>query len=210
VDDLLELSRIESGRINLQMEPTDIAGVLEVAADRMAPLAKERRITITVEAPEHLPEAQADAQRVEQVLINLIHNAIKFTPDGGQITLMVDLVTPEDHRVMQATRNHPHMPPLLVTVPMLLVQVCDTGVGISEDDLPRVFERFFKAYGLPVREQSAAPLRAGATAGHSTGTGLGLAIARYIVEAHHGQIWVESQLGRGSVFSFTLPLASQG
>ena len=209
VDDLLELSRIESGRINLQMEPTDIGGVLEVAADRMGPLAEERCITISVETPEHLPEAQADAERVGQVLINLIHNAIKFTPDGGQITLTADLVMPHDHRVTLTTRNHPHMPPLLVTEPMVLVQVRDTGVGIGEDDLPRVFERFFKAYGLPVRAQSAAPPRTGATAAHSTGTGLGLAIARYIVEAHHGQIWVESQLGRGSVFSFTIPLAAR-
>jgi two-component system, OmpR family, phosphate regulon sensor histidine kinase PhoR len=209
VDDLLELSRIESGRINLQMEPTDIAGVLEVAADRMGPLAEERRVTISVEAPAHLPEVQADAERVGQVLINLIHNAIKFTPDGGHITLTADLVTPQDHRVTLATRTHPHMTPPLINEPMLLVQVCDSGVGIGEDDLPRVFERFFKAYGLPIREQSAAPPRAGATVGHSTGTGLGLAIARYIVEAHHGQIWVESQLGRGSTFSFTLPLAAR-
>lgn len=209
VDDLLELSRIESGRINLEMEPTDIAGVLEVAADRMAPLAEERGITITVEAPEHLPEAQADAERVGQVLINLIHNGIKFTPDGGHITLCADLITPNDHRVTLATRGHPLMLPLTVSQPMVLVQVRDTGVGISEDELPRIFERFFKAHGLPVREYAPAPPRAGTTSGHSTGTGLGLSIARYIIEAHHGQIWVESQLGRGSVFSFTLPLAAR-
>jgi two-component system phosphate regulon sensor histidine kinase PhoR len=208
VDDLLELSRIESGRIKLELEPTDIAGVLEVFAERMLPLAEERHITIQVDTPADLPEVQGDSERIGQVLINLMHNAIKFTPDGGQITLTAGLMQVGERQLALAAPGNPHVA-TACPEPMILVQVRDTGVGIAEDDLPRVFERFFKARDLPVREEIR-QRRTGASPGHYGGTGLGLAIARYIVEAHHGQIWAESQLGRGSVFSFTLPLATQG
>jgi two-component system, OmpR family, phosphate regulon sensor histidine kinase PhoR len=208
VDDLLELSRIESGRIKLQLEPTDINGVLEVAAERMTPLAQERSICLVVEASEGLPEVQGDGERIGQVLINLIHNAIKFTPDGGSITLSAEFITPQDHRVTLAPRITGQLVPQPIAAPMVLVQVRDTGVGIDEEDLSRVFERFFKARDLPNRER-ARQQRPATLPGHYGGTGLGLAIARYIVEAHHGQIWAESPLGRGSVFSFTLPLAKR-
>lgn len=208
VDDLLELSRIESGRIKLELEPTDVAGVLEVAAERMLPLAEERHISLAVEVAAGVPEVQGDGERIGQVLINLIHNAIKFTPDGGSITLTADLALPNDHRLATNARGgvpgHPSSAP--IAAPVVLVQVRDTGVGIAEDDLPRVFERFFKARDLPNRERARQQRPAG-WPGHYGGTGLGLAIARYIVEAHHGHIWVTSQLGRGSVFAFTLPLA---
>jgi two-component system phosphate regulon sensor histidine kinase PhoR len=110
----------------------------------------------------------ADEARVEQVLVNLIHNAIKFTPSGGRISISA-----------KAKDND------------ILVSVADTGIGISPDDLPRIFERFYKA------DKS----RSGG------GTGLGLAIAKHIVEAHGGRIWAESTEGRGSIFNFTLPLA---
>jgi len=204
VDDLLELSRIESGRIKLQLEPTDIGGVIEVAAERMHMQAEERDITITTNLPEFLPESQADGVRIEQVLVNLIHNAIKFTHEGGEIVLSVELGTNSEARNALMNRDSAQARLLESAHEMLIVRVRDTGVGIGEDDLPRVFERFFKATGLPARGDSSKqhylnPMR---------GTGLGLAIARYIVEAHHGQIWVDSQLGRGSTFSFTLPLAT--
>jgi two-component system phosphate regulon sensor histidine kinase PhoR len=116
-----------------------------------------------------LPLVSADEARVEQVLVNLIHNAIKFTPPGGRIDVTAK-----------------------VGGDMLVVSVSDTGVGISADDLPRVFERFYKADRA----------RGGG------GTGLGLAIAKHVVEAHGGQIWVESVEGRGATFSFSIPLAS--
>lgn len=199
VDDLLELSRIESGRIQLELEPTDIAGVLEVTADRMRPLAEERHIALQVEAPPDLPVVQGDADRIGQVLINLIHNGIKFTPDGGTITLSATLARPGDH----AGRDQP-LALAHLTEPVMVIRVRDTGVGIGEGDLPRVFERFFKARDLPHSSGGRV-----AISGHYGGTGLGLAIARHIVEAHHGQIWVESQLGQGSSFTFTLPLASR-
>jgi two-component system phosphate regulon sensor histidine kinase PhoR len=137
------------------------------------------------------------------VLINLIHNAIKFTREGGSITLGAKVARPGECKEQIHGRGVTHSPLATLTEPMLLVQVRDTGVGIAEEDLPRVFDRFFKARDLP-----RPTVTSRATPGQYGGTGLGLAIARHIVEAHHGQIWVESQLGQGSVFSFTLPLAS--
>ncbi|HKD75657.1 MAG TPA: ATP-binding protein, partial [Ktedonobacterales bacterium] len=205
VDDLLDLSRIESGRIKLELEPTDIGGVIEVAADRMKVQATERHIAISACLPDDLAEAQADSARIEQVLVNLIHNAIKFSPDGGAITLSAELGSNAEARHALDSRDHARAQMLDPDQPMLVVRVRDTGVGISEDDLPRVFERFFKTTVMPVRNG-----KNGASYPQpSRGTGLGLAIARHIVEAHQGEIWVESQLGRGSTFSFTLPLASQ-
>jgi two-component system phosphate regulon sensor histidine kinase PhoR len=110
----------------------------------------------------------ADAERVQQVVTNLVHNSIKFTPPGGQITLSVETAGNE-----------------------LVVSVRDTGVGIAATDLPRVFERFFKADRA----------RGGG------GTGLGLALAKHIVQGHGGRIWVESVEGHGSTFHFSLPTA---
>jgi two-component system, OmpR family, phosphate regulon sensor histidine kinase PhoR len=120
------------------------------------------------ECPEDLPPVKADPVRIEQVLINLLHNAIKFTPPGGTITVSAKAQGGE-----------------------VLFSIRDTGVGISGEDLSRIFERFYKA------DRS----RSGG------GTGLGLAIARHIVESHGGRIWAESTEGKGSTFYFTLPVS---
>ncbi len=206
VDDLLELSRIETGHITLELEPTDIAGVIEVAAERMRGLAAERALTILTDTPDDLPAVQADGERVGQVLINLIHNAIKFTPDGGSITISAGRGATGEAQPLAASARPGTAPPPASDAPVVVVRVSDTGVGIAEDDLPRVFERFWKAKDLALRLGS---LQTRERSTHSSGTGLGLAIARHIVEAHNGQIWVESQVGRGSTFSFSLPLATR-
>lgn len=125
-------------------------------------------MTLTVDAAAALPEVRADGARVEQVLVNLIHNAIKFTPTPGAITLSA-----------QADGS------------FVRFVIKDTGLGIPEEDLERVFERFYKT------DHS----RSG------SGTGLGLSISRHIVELHGGKIWVESREGEGSAFQFTLPVA---
>jgi two-component system, OmpR family, phosphate regulon sensor histidine kinase PhoR len=207
VDDLLELSRIESGRINLELEPTDIDGVLEVAADRLMPLATEHDINIEVSLAHDLPEVQADSVRIEQVLVNLIHNAIKFTGPGGVITLSAQRSMNAEAVAAIKSRDQLLAQTLNCETPVVVVRVSDTGVGIGPDDLPRVFERFFKAKEMPKPAINGSGVHSVGKY-NPTGTGLGLAIARHIVEAHHGQIWVESHLGRGSTFSFTLPLAT--
>jgi two-component system phosphate regulon sensor histidine kinase PhoR len=168
VTELLELSRIESGRVPLELKPTRPADVLIPACERLHLQAERTGLALKINCAEDLPAVQADSSRVQQVVVNLLHNAVKFTPVGGKITLSAS---------QQGST--------------VIFSVQDTGIGISPDDLPRIFERFYKAD------------RARAT----SGTGLGLAIARHLVEAHGGKIWAESELGKGSTFYFTIPLA---
>ena len=166
--ELLELSRIESGRVEMLMTNAVVAGLLKKPVERMRMQAERARLDLQVNCPEGLPEIKVDAERMERVLINIIHNAIKYTPPGGVITVSAEQVNNE-----------------------IIIQVSDTGEGIDEKDLPRIFERFYKT------DQARA----------SGGTGLGLAIAKHIVEAHQGKIWVDSQKGVGSVFSIALTIA---
>ncbi len=167
VQELADLSRIESGQAPLQKETLNTADVLSRAAARLQEQANRAGLTLKVYAPPGLPPVPADEERLEQVLLNLIHNAIKFTPPGGRI----DVTAHADGDNM-------------------VFSVSDTGAGISAEDLPRIFERFYKAD----------------KARTGRGTGLGLAIAKHIVEAHGGKIWAQSAEGKGSTFIFTLPL----
>jgi two-component system phosphate regulon sensor histidine kinase PhoR len=171
VSELLELSRIESGRVLLQFKSTSPVEILNMAVDRLRLQAKRAGLSLHIEYPQDLPQVLADQPRIEQVMINLLHNAIKFTPAGGEIfvSAKVENEGPEA---------------------CIVFEVRDTGVGMPEDDLQRIFERFYKADRA----------RSGG------GTGLGLAIARHLVEAHGGRIWVKSQEGEGSSFFFSLPV----
>ena len=168
VSELLELSRIESGRVPLNLASNLPIDIVNPAFERLCLQAERAGLTLTVECPNDLPHILADATRVQQVIVNLLHNAIKFTPSGGQVIV----------RVVQQDR-------------MICFTVTDNGIGIAPENLSRIFERFYKAD--PSRTTS--------------GTGLGLAIARHLVEAHGGRIWAESDVGKGSVFHFTIPLA---
>jgi two-component system phosphate regulon sensor histidine kinase PhoR len=230
VAELLELSRIESGKTQVRREPTEIAGLVEVVIDRMSPLAQERLVRLASVVPRELPDALADARRVEEILVNLIDNALKYTPAGGAVTITAEVAeepvrgpTSGTLRATGATsasasrerREHDGED----AQRMLVVRVTDTGIGISAEDLPRIFERFYKADRARTRLPERAPLDATAASSPATsspavssaaaGTGLGLAIAKHLVELHGGRIWAESALGRGSAFSFSLPLASE-
>lgn len=166
--ELLDLSKIESGQVALNLASIPPKALLMSAADRMKMQAERAGLTLHVECSNDLPNVRADPARLEQVLVNLIHNAVKFTRPGGDATLLAESAS-------RAVR----------------FAVKDSGIGIPSDDVPRVFERFYRV------DKS----RAG------SGTGLGLSIARHIVEAHHGKIWVESEEGKGSIFYFTIPVA---
>jgi two-component system phosphate regulon sensor histidine kinase PhoR len=169
ISELGELSRIESGEVPLKLEPVALSGIVRQVAERLRAQVKRGELNLKIDVPRHLPKALCDEGQVEQVLVNLLHNAIKFTPPSGVINIFV-----------RAESNN------------ILVSVIDTGVGIPADDLPRIFERFYKADKA----------RAGG------GTGLGLAIAKHIVESHGGRIWAESTEGKGATFTFTLPIAN--
>jgi len=166
VNELLELTRIDSGRVPLQMIATNPVELIKNAVERLSLQAERSGLTVTVIMQSDLPQILADTSRMEQVLVNLLHNAIKFTPVGGKI--WVDAVEDGEN---------------------IRFSVKDTGIGIPETDVNRIFERFYKTD------------RARA----SGGTGLGLAIAKHLVEAHGGTIWAESQEGLGSNFYFTIP-----
>ena len=169
VRELLELSRIESGKVHLNRQAVDVPDLLERAAGRLRAQATRAGLSLEVESKPGLPRASADPERVEQVLVNLLHNAVKFTDPGGSIRVTARL----DDAAVQ-------------------ISIEDTGIGIPPDDLPRIFERFYKV------DKSR-------TQGREGGTGLGLAIAKHIVQAHGGRIWAEHRDGGGTVFRFTLP-----
>lgn len=168
VSELLELSRIESGRVPIQLKPTHAQDIVLAAVERLRLQAERAGISITLDVGPDLPLVIADSERLEQVLVNLLHNAIKFTPSGGKI------------HVQAVSKGK-----------MMEFSVRDTGIGIPAEDMPRIFERFFKT------DRSRA----------DSGTGLGLSIARHLVEAHAGKIWAESIEGEGSTFYLMIPLA---
>jgi len=168
VNELLELSRIESGRVPLNLKSTRPIDIIDPAYERLRLQAERAGLILAIECPDDLPPVLADATRVQQVVVNLLHNAIKFTPSGGQVIVHAE----QQDRVVR-------------------FNVTDWGIGVAAEDLPRIFERFYKA------DRSRA----------TSGTGLGLAIARHLVEAHGGRIWAESEVGKGSTFYFTIPLA---
>lgn len=176
VSELLELSRIESGRVPMEMKLSSPDAIVYPSVDRLQEQAERSGLFVEVDCPSNLPLIMVDQGRLEQVLVNLLHNAIKFTLAEGTISVRAE-ISDCDKQGEEC----------------VLFSVSDTGVGIPADDLPRIFERFYKTD----RARS------------SRGTGLGLAIARHTIEAHKGKIWAESREGYGSTFFFTIPLASQ-
>ncbi|MCS6907127.1 MAG: ATP-binding protein [Anaerolineales bacterium] len=168
VSELLELSRIESGQVPLRLKPSSPYEILQKAVERLGIQAERAGLKVIIDCDPNVPPVLADPSRLEQVVGNLFHNAIKFTPAGGQIVLSAK---PQNGKI--------------------LFCVADTGIGIPAEDLPRIFERFYKTD------------RARA----SGGTGLGLAIAKHVVEAHGGTIWAESIESQGSKFYFWIPTA---
>jgi two-component system, OmpR family, phosphate regulon sensor histidine kinase PhoR len=170
VNDLLDLSRFESDKHHFVMKKSLLNQIVQKAVEQMSAQARKKSITISINLPEKLPAAMFDETAIVQVLLNLLDNAIKYTPEKGRI--YVDVV------LKQA---------------MIEISIKDTGVGISENDLPRIFERFYRVDKTRSCELS--------------GTGLGLSIAKHIVLAHNGTISVESVIDQGSTFRFTIPIA---
>ncbi|RME48240.1 MAG: GAF domain-containing protein, partial [Caldilineae bacterium] len=167
VSDIITHQQLEMK--TLRFRETDLNALIEMAVSSARAVARQNDITLSVQIPAPLPIILADPNRIAQVFDNLIGNAIKFTPAGGQITV-------EGHANEQT----------------VTIRISDTGIGIPESDLERIFQRFYQTDGSTTRRFG--------------GTGLGLTIVRQIVEAHHGTISVESELGKGSRFTFTLPI----
>ncbi|MGH2481490.1 MAG: sensor histidine kinase, partial [Ktedonobacteraceae bacterium] len=177
--ELLELSRIEAGRITMHIEPIRAELLVREVMARMLPQAQRHRVSLRTQIEQGQSIVAADSKQIARVLVNLIHNAIKFTPSGG--------------RIIVGTSHQPES-----TLQNFWVQ--DTGVGIAPADLPRVFERFYKVSQSRARGNFIGP--------GGGGSGLGLAIVRHVIEAHGGHISAASEPGQGSTFTFTLPLSA--
>lgn len=168
INDILDLSKMETGRMELKFTMCDLRAIAREVIDGELALAQSRGLSLDLEAAENLPLIKADSDKLIQVLENLLGNALKFT-DQGQITIFIQ-----------------HEP----ANQQMICRVQDTGIGIKPEDLPKLFKKFQQL-------DSTRQIK---------GTGLGLAICKEIVERHGGKIWVESELGKGSSFNFTLPV----
>jgi signal transduction histidine kinase len=174
IDQVLDLSKIESGRTELKLTEVSLPEVIESLKNTMLPILKPKRQSLTVSLEEKLPPVYADKTKLRQVFFNLLSNSSRFTPQGGRIEI-------------KAVKNGTHC----------RVSVADNGVGIKKEDQERIFDPFYQLDNSPSRQGN-------------SGTGLGLVVVKQIVEKHGGRVWVESQYGKGSRFSFTLPLSSGG
>jgi two-component system, OmpR family, phosphate regulon sensor histidine kinase PhoR len=169
-DDLLKLSTIEAGKMDLEFRTVKPADLLKMCADTASFAAKKKQQTIKVESARDLPAIHGDSGRLRDVLQNLLDNAVQYTPAGG-------------HIIASAAKDGAE----------IIFTVADNGIGIPQAEQERIFERFYRVDEGRSREAG--------------GTGLGLSIARHIAEAHGGRIWVESAIGVGSRFHFSLPIA---
>ena len=191
INDLLDLSKIEAGKMDFNFAPTNINTVIDYVKSALSEVAKSKGLTIITEEAENIPDIKADSQRLEQVLTNLVSNAIKFTPENKTITISSKLVNSKDIHINDYFKDSVK----LVDGDYVLVCVKDEGIGIAEKDLVHAFDKFAQI-------ENSLSRKAG-------GTGLGLPIAKQLLEAHHGAIWCDSELNKGSIFYFTIPVATQ-
>ena len=173
INDILDLSKIEAGRVELELDTFELSVALENALTLVKERASHRELSLSMQVDPAIGEFQGDERKIKQILVNLLSNAVKFTPAGGSVTVCVaadaDAVT---------------------------ISVTDTGIGIAPEHRDVIFQEFTQVGSDYTHKRE--------------GTGLGLALSRRYVELHGGHIWVESELGRGSTFTFTLPLRAEG
>ena len=167
-EDLLELSRIEAGQMELEFRPVSVQYLIESCLETARLKAAQRDLIVEVDIPDGLPSIRGDANRLQEVLQNLLDNAVQYTPENGRIDVQAAQVGGA-----------------------VVLTVADTGIGIPQAEQGRIFERFYRVDAARSREAG--------------GTGLGLSIARHIVDAHGGKLWVESAVGEGSRFHFSIP-----
>jgi two-component system, OmpR family, phosphate regulon sensor histidine kinase PhoR len=195
LNDLLDLSNIELERTPLSIRPLSVAEVTRHAAAMLLPQAEQKFIRLVNAVPDDLPSVLADRDRLVQILVNLIDNAVKYTSEGGTVRVTAHRVNWSNSQVVDSSKPIDELTARPVDHGDLIeVAVEDTGIGIPEKDLPRLTERFYRVDKARSREMG--------------GTGLGLAIANHLVQAHGGSLAIESEMGKGTRVRITLPAAS--
>ena len=183
---LLDLSKLEQGSLKLHLAPVDARAVLEDVAKTLGPTASKKKVSITVDTNADLPDVAANPVRLRQVLWNLSENAVKFTPQGGTVRLAARSVEMEDE-------DAGGLGAVLMAAPRRAIAftLTDTGIGMPREELPKNFDAFYQIDGSATREHG--------------GAGLGLSIVRRLVDAHGGTVSVDSEVGKGTTFTVTIP-----
>jgi two-component system phosphate regulon sensor histidine kinase PhoR len=183
LDNLIEASRIETGKVVLKLQAVDLNQLLNIALDTLSLLITKKKLKIDRHIPAKLPPVLGDSDRLLRVFINLLDNAIKYSPSNGVIKVAIGFVDPEAPVLSEST--------ILANTGYLEVTITDQGPGIPAEFLDRIFGKFERVdpYG--------------------PGIGLGLAIVRSIIELHHGKVWARSHIGAGASFSFILPIKEE-
>jgi two-component system, NarL family, sensor histidine kinase BarA len=176
---ILDISRMEAGEMKIDKQPFDLDEVVTVALSTIAPHARRKKLIMSCTVPPSLPLVLGDRDKIRQVLLNLLGNAVKFTPEGGKVEVAATLAA---------------LLPAADSGRAVRISVHDSGIGVPPEHQKRVFDPFFQVDNSSTREYG--------------GTGLGLSIVKRLVEAHGGVVWVESEAGKGSTFAFTVPLAA--
>ena len=179
INDLLDLSKIEAGKVHIAFEALNLRESIETAVSSLGPKAEGKEIVLETAIAADLPRINGDAASIQRVLVNLLGNALKFTAKGGKVRVEASSTWEEVGMVRR---------------PAVTVAVADTGVGIPKEQLELIFDKFHQVDGNPSGE---------------TGTGLGLPIARELIMAHHGRLWAESELGRGTRIVFVIPVLNE-
>lgn len=189
INDLLDLSKIEAGKMDFHFAPTNINTVINYVKSALSEVAKTKGLNLVTEEYKKIPDITADSRRLEQVLTNLVSNAIKFTPEGKTITISSRLVNADDIKVNEYFKNS------IQNLSGEYVEVCvkDEGIGIESKNLLHAFDKFAQI-------ENSLSRKAG-------GTGLGLPIAKQLLDAHKGAIWCDSEINKGSKFYFIIPVS---
>ncbi len=191
INDLLDLSKIEAGKMDFKFESIKIEPVIEYVKTSLEGMAKEKNLTLSTKIEDNFADTYADPHRLEQVLTNLVSNAIKFTPEGGKIDIRTEVIDAKDINPVEMFEED------LKRLKGKYLQICvkDNGIGISSEHLAHVFDKFAQIENSLSRKVG--------------GSGLGLPIARQLMEAHNGMIWCNSKPDKGSSFYFALPIFSE-